>query len=224
MGTSIRIRLFATCSALVAAIVLVARLAPGNSNPVRIGFEILLILAGAGVLTWVLSSAIEWHIQRLSSFAESVLAASHIAAPLPGESDQISPLHLSLRRMAERIRELVDRLSLESNRRDVILKSMVEGVLAVDHQMRVLFCNQALSSALGLQHPVAENTPLVGLIRDPQLLSLLAGVIASGEPVRARLQFASGEAPVFEAHAAPLEVPPHRGAVVILHDISGLER
>jgi len=225
MGTSIRLRLFATCALLVAAIVLVARLAPGGSNPVRIAFEILLILAGALSLTWVLSSAIEWHIQRLSSFAESVLAASHPDAPLPaGGGDQIALLHVSFRLMAERIRELVDRLSLESSRRDVILRSMVEGVLAVDHQMRVLFCNQALSSVLGLEHPVAENTPLARLIRDPQLLGLLSGVIGSGEPVRARLQFASGEAPVFEAHAAPLEVPPHRGAVVILHDITGMER
>ena len=71
-------------------------------------------------------------------------------------------LNQSLRRMASRIRELVERLSLESARRDVILKSMAEGVLAVDHQMRVLFCNQALSHALGLKHPVDENTPLLG--------------------------------------------------------------
>ncbi len=29
---------------------------------------------------------------------------------------------------------------------------------------------------------------------------------------------------MFEAYAAPLAVPPHRGALVILHDITGLER
>ncbi len=224
MGSSIRFRLFVTCALLVAAIVLVARLAPGAGSPVRIGFEIVLIFAGAFGLTWVLSSAIEWHIQQLSSFAEGVLRTSRPDAPLPAGGEQISLLHNSFRRMAERIRELVDRLSLESSRRDVILKSMVEGVLAVDHQMRVLFCNQALSNVLGFDLPVPENTPLVGLIRDPQMLSLLSGVIASGEPVRVRLQFASGEAPVFEAHAAPLEMPPHRGAVVLLHDITGLER
>ena len=52
--------------------------------------------------------------------------------------------------MASRIRELVERLSLESARRDVILKSMAEGVLAVDRQMRVLlFCSHGVSSALG---------------------------------------------------------------------------
>jgi two-component system phosphate regulon sensor histidine kinase PhoR len=29
---------------------------------------------------------------------------------------------------------------------------------------------------------------------------------------------------VFEAYASPLDVPPHRGALVILHDITGIER
>jgi two-component system phosphate regulon sensor histidine kinase PhoR len=32
------------------------------------------------------------------------------------------------------------------------------------------------------------------------------------------------DASAFEAYAAPLAVPPHRGVVVILHDVSGLER
>ena len=224
MGTLTRFRLFATCSMVASVIVLAARFGPAAGNPLRVGFQILLILASALVLTWILSAAIEWHIHRLSRFADSVLASSRPDALLAGNIDEIAVLDASFRRMAERIRDLVDRLSLESSRRDVILKSLVEGVLAVDHQMRILFCNQALASIVGLQHPVPENTPLVGLIRDPQLLSLVAGVISTGDPVRARLQFASGEASVFEAHAAALEVPPHRGAVVVLHDITGLER
>jgi two-component system phosphate regulon sensor histidine kinase PhoR len=106
---------------------------------------------------------------------------------------------------------------------------MAEGVLAVDHQMRVLFVNQSLSDALGLKGPVEENTPLLGIVRDPRFLSLVSGVLSSGEPQSVRLQFTSpnaegDEASVFEASASSLPVPPHRGALVILHDITGLER
>ncbi len=113
-------------------------------------------------MTWIFSRAIEWRIQRLKVFAEHVLDASNLDEPLPEEGEETALLNQSLRRMASRIRELVERLSLESARRDVILKSMAEGVLAVDHQMRVLFCNQSLSDALGLKHPVEENTPSAG--------------------------------------------------------------
>jgi two-component system phosphate regulon sensor histidine kinase PhoR len=64
----------------------------------------------------------------------------------------------------------------------------------------------------------------VGLVRDPKFLGLISGVLTSGEPRSEKLQFASEDSSVFEAYAAPLAVPPHRGALVILHDITGLER
>ena len=224
MGTSVRLRLFLSCFLLIAGISLVIDLSAGGTRLTRSLLLIALSLIGAFVVTATFSQAIEWRIQRLKSFTEHVLDATAEIEPLPEDGTQSVLLNQSMRRMASRIRELVDRLSLESMRRDVILKSMAEGVLAVDHQMRVLFCNQALSNALGLKHPVEENTPLVGLVRDPKFLSLIAGVLASGEPVKCKLQFAAEDTSIFEAYAAPLAVPPHRGALVILHDITGLER
>lgn len=224
MGTPIRLRLFLSCFLLIAGIVLAVDLAATGNRLNRSLLELGLCVIGAIAMTWIFSDAIEWRIQRLKVFAEHVLDASSDDEPLPEEGEQTALLNQSLRRMAMRIRELVDRLSLESARRDVILKSMAEGVLAVDHQMRVLFCNQALSDVLGLRHPVEENTPLIGLVRDPKFLSLISGVLASGEAVKSKLQFNADDASIFEAYAAPLAVPPHRGALVILHDITGLER
>jgi two-component system phosphate regulon sensor histidine kinase PhoR len=224
MGTPIRLRLFLSCFLLIASIVLAVDLSATDNFLYRTLLELGLCLLGAIVMTWIFSRAIEWRIQRLKLFAEHVLDASSVDEPLPEEGEETVLLNQSLRRMASRIRELVERLSLESMRRDVILKSMAEGVLAVDHQMRVLFCNQALSDALGLRHAVEENTPLLGLVRDPTFLGLIAGVLASGEAVKTKLQFTAEDASIFEAYAAPLAVPPHRGALVILHDITGLER
>jgi len=224
MGTPIRLRLFLSCFLLIATIALAVDLSATGNRVDRTFLELGLCVVGAIVMTWIFSRAIEWRIQRLKLFAEHVLDASNVDEPLPEEGEETALLNQSLRRMASRIRELVERLSLESMRRDVILKSMAEGVLAVDHQMRVLFCNQALSDALGLKHPVEENTPLLGLVRDPKFLGLISGVLSSGDAVKCKLQFTSEDASMFEAYAAPLAVPPHRGALVILHDITGLER
>lgn len=224
MGNSIRLRLFGSCFLLIAGIALAVGLSAGASRTQRFLLGASLAVLGAIIVTWTFSRSIEWRIQRLKTFTEHVLDASNEIEPLPEDSKQAALLNQSLRRMASRIRELVDRLSLESMRRDVILKSMAEGVLAVDHQMRVLFCNQALSDALGLKHRVEENTPLIGLVRDPRFSSMISGVLASGEAVKQRLQFSNDDPSVFEAYAAPLAVPPHRGAVVILHDITELER
>jgi len=176
------------------------------------------------VMTWIFSRSLAWRVDRLRDFTEHVLDSNDLDAPLPDEGEETVVLNQSFRRMASRIRELVERLSLESTRRDAILKSMAEGVLAVDHNMRVMFCNGSLAQALGLKTQVHENTPLVGVVRDPRFLSLISGVLSSGEPESCKLQFTGDDSSVFEAYASPLAVPPHRGALVILHDITGLER
>ncbi len=237
MGTPIRLRLFLSCFLLIAGIALAVDLGRGGGRIHRAVLDLGLSVFGAILMTWIFTRAIEWRIQRLKLFAEHVLDASSMDAPLPEEGRETEQLNQSLRRMASRMRELVERLSLESTRRDVILKSMAEGVLAVDHQMRVLFCNQSFSGALGLRHPVEENTPLLGLVRDPKFISLISGVLGSGEAAKSKLQFMpaidlNNDASIFEAYAAPLEAgsfgapgaPLHRGALVILHDITGIER
>jgi two-component system phosphate regulon sensor histidine kinase PhoR len=187
-------------------------------------FELTLCGIGAAIMTSIFSRSLAWRIQRLRAFTDNLLNATQPELALPGGDYATQALNQSLRRMAGRIHELVERLSQESNRLDAILKSMREGVLAVDHQMRVQFANQALENALGLRAPVARDTPLVAVVRDPAFLSLISQVVATGMPATCRLQFTGGDSAVFEAHASPFAVPPHRGALAILHDITGIER
>ena len=167
-------------------------LSSGGALANRILMAAGISLFGAILMTWIFSAALSWRVQRLQRFADNVLNAGSDDLALPEEGREITALNQSLRRMAQRIRELVERLSLESARRDAILKSMAEGVLAVDHQMRVLFCNRRFLGRLGLRHPVEENTPMVGLVRDPVSQRCISGVLNSGEAVKTGLQFASG--------------------------------
>ncbi len=69
-----------------------------------------------------------------------------------------------------------------------------------------------------------RGTPLVAVVRDPAFLTLISEVVASGTPATCRLQFMGGDSAVFEAYASPFAIPPHRGSLAILHDITGIER
>jgi two-component system phosphate regulon sensor histidine kinase PhoR len=197
----------------------------GVSRTLRVSIEFSLCVLGAVILSFIFVHALAWRVQRLKAFTEHVLDARNLDTPLPDEGEETAVLNQSFRRMALRIQELVDTIRLESDRRDVILKTMAEGVLAVDHQMRVMFSNDSLAKALGVKMPVEQNSSLVGIVRDPIFLDLIAGVLSSGEPKSAKLQqFTGDDSSVFEAYATPLAVPPHRGALIILHDITGIER
>jgi two-component system phosphate regulon sensor histidine kinase PhoR len=222
--TSIRFRLFLSCFLLLAAVVAAVDLSDWGTRLHRTVFEAALCILGASLLTCIIVRSLAWRVQRMKTFTEHVLDSNDLDSPLPDEGEETALLNQSFRRMGSRIHELVNTLSLESGRRDVILKSMAEGVLAVDHNLRVMFSNDSLARAMGLEEPVPETTSLVGLVRDPKFLALISGVLVTGTPATTRLQFAGNDSSVFEIYTTPLAVPPHRGALVILHDITGIER
>ena len=186
--------------------------------------EVLVAAALAQVIAYVFSLLLAKRIRALQGFTERLLDAQVHADQFPQAEDELGILNQSLHRMSARIRDLVESLSLESGRREAILASMNEGVLAVDNRLQVIFCNGALARAVGSGAPVEEGTPVLDLVRDPVLVNLLTQVIASGEPVRHKLHLSAGEGKSFEAAAAPLAMAGRRGAIAILHDITDLER
>jgi two-component system phosphate regulon sensor histidine kinase PhoR len=180
----------------------------------------LLAALLALLVAYFFSRAFTRRIRKIQEFAEGLVNARFAETLAPEPDDELGSLARSLRGMAKQLRGMLDRLSQESRRREAILASMVEGVLAVDREMRVTFCNDSFARAVGARTPVGERLPLLHLVRDPSLLDLLKRVLATGQPTRKRVALAAADQRVFEVQAAPLD----QGAIAILHDISELER
>ncbi|MGH9378063.1 MAG: sensor histidine kinase [Terriglobia bacterium] len=187
------------------------------------GLVFALVIAFAAA--WSSARALIRRINRMQAFAENLLDSQLPAAPaLLENEDELGSLARSLGRAAGQWQGLLEQLKLESARREAILKSMVEGVLAVDNDSRVIFCNDSFARLVGARLPLPARLPLLDLARDPSLTGMLAQVLATHEPLRQTLQLAAADGRVFEVQAAPLAGPAHTGALAILHDITDLER
>lgn len=186
------------------------------------GVTIAVAAAGLIVVAW-LAGRYKRRIARLKVFAEGLVKGSQEAPP-PDAPDELGTLTESLGRVAAQVNDLLEKVRLEGARRDAILTSMVEGVLAVDRELRVTFCNAAFASALGVQGPVPEGLPVLRLVRDPYFLEVLRKVVASGESLKRRMQLTGADGRSFEVQAAPLAGASSSGAMAILHDITDLER
>jgi len=184
----------------------------------------LLVAVIALGVAYYFSFTFTRRVNRLQTFAERLVGANPPRPPLPAENDELGALGQSLNRMSVRIRELVDRLSQESAQRESILASMMEGVLAVDNEMRVTFCNVSFSRAVDCRFPVPEGLPLLELIREPDLFEMLKRVLKDGQSLKQRLQLSGPAYRSLEVQAAPLASPTRPGAIAILHDITDLER
>lgn len=200
-----------------------------NASIAAVRWRILAATVAAAfaalLLSYLFSRWFTRRVRRLQTFAESLLAARSPQSLPSDASDELGDLARSLTRASAQLRELFEQLSVESRRREAILSSMVEGVLAVDHQLHVTFCNEAFACAVGARSPVPVNAPALDLVRDPAFLELLGRVIDSGETLKLRLELAAAEGRAFEVQAAPLAgAGAHRGAIAILHDITDRER
>ena len=184
----------------------------------------LLSLALAAGLAYIFVESFSRQISSLRAYSERLLDPQISEQELPSGDDDLGALAQSLRRTVPRIRALVESLKLEGARREAILASMVEGVLAVDKDLRVTFCNNSFARTMGARIPVSPGMQLLELVRDPALIEIMTDVLSTGERVERRLTLSAADQHSFEVLAGPLAGPSTRGALAILHDVTEIER
>jgi two-component system phosphate regulon sensor histidine kinase PhoR len=191
----------------------------------------MLWLAIAGILlalmgSWLVVAPLAGRLGRLRNYSQA-LARAESADAIPEEvpdfgNDEIGDLAGSLRDIAPGLRKLAERLGLELARREAILGGMIEGVLVVDREMRVSFCNPAFARSIDAPAAAGQGTPVANVVRDPEILGLLREVLDSPASTPRRKQVSGARGRSFELQAVLLEA--NSGAMVLLRDITELER
>ncbi|MDP9113119.1 MAG: ATP-binding protein [Acidobacteriota bacterium] len=198
-----------------------APVAPGvRAQVLEITAAAAFIAAAAALLV---SRTLTGRVRRLKRAAEGLLGPGAQPGVLTDPGDDLGSLERSLAGVGHQLRGLVSNLRFESARREAILSAMAEGVLAVDPELKVTFCNQALLTATGFRGRY-EGVGLLQVVRDPALYELIRSVRASGEPGKLRFHLFANIPRTFEAQATPLAMPAGRGVIAIFHDITDLER
>jgi two-component system phosphate regulon sensor histidine kinase PhoR len=187
--------------------------------------EISLAAALLATLVAVLvSRSLTSRVRRLKRAAEGLLGLEAGQGAIYDSSDDLGSLERSLAGVGQELRGLVSNLRFESARREAVLAGMTEGVLAVDPDLRVTFCNRALLRAIGFRGEHYEGVGLLELVRDPALYESIRSVRSGGESGQLRFVLSADTPRTFEVRATPLAMPSGRGVIAIFHDITGLER
>jgi two-component system phosphate regulon sensor histidine kinase PhoR len=235
MSSSLFRRLVAAAFALVVLTLLAVNYAL-TTHALRVGAPVdsdvrtlvLAICLGAAVVALfaglLVSRALTSRVRRLKRAAEGLLGPEAQPAGLSDPNDDLGSLERSLTGVGHELRGLVSNLRFESARREAILSGMAEGVLAVDPDLKVTFCNQALLAAIGFRGSRYEGFGLLQLVRDPTLYEMIRSVRTTGERGTLRFHLSADIPRTLEAQATPLAMPSGRGVIAIFHDITDLER
>lgn len=177
-----------------------------------------LVLVAMGL--WVSAFFLARRVRRLAAAAHR-MAAGDYAHRLPDPPpDELGRLADALNRLADANAATIARLETGSRRVRAVLEAMPEGVMAVGPDGRISGANSALLALVGRTDDPTGLRP-AELLRLPELLTTIDEALAGALVTREVVTVHPRPATLLVA-AAPL--PEDGGAVVVLHDMTELQR
>ena len=184
-------------------------------------------LIGVGLIAFEsnrISKVIATPLEELSMGIQRVGLGDDNLRILSDDQGTLGNLMRSFNRMTERLEGKVSKLEEDRQQLRTILSGMVEGVVALDANQRVLYVNDRALILLDLQSHALEGKRLWELVRNREMMDLVEEALRQPEPKRKELTLATFGNRSLTLHAARLPGNPTRGAVLVLHDTTELRR
>lgn len=191
----------------------------------RFGLMAGLIAAAAFSLFagWRLIAATTSQIQELGRVIDRVAEADFEQRIYTDGRGEFSRLTRSINDMSERLAARFNNLQAESQQFRMILAGMVEGVVAIDGDQRIIFANERAVQLLNLPRPVA-NRPIWEAVRIRGIRELVERAMVEASPCLGEFDLPAPAPSHVMAHVARLPGTPGRGAVMVLHDLTEMRR
>ncbi len=170
-----------------------------------------------------LSRPLEEMKQAAQRFAQGDL---RVKAPVP-PSDELASLAEALNHMAEQLDQRLRTVIRQRQEQEAVLASMVEGVMAVDQQERLITLNQAGARLLGVDPEAARERPLPEVVRHPDLQNFVARALASPQQVDGEIILQDSDRErLLQLRGTTLRDLQGKafGALIVLNDVTRLRR
>lgn len=194
-------------------------------------FEMSFLLLASIVL--ILFSLMTWFIiQYLTKPIQQIISAVELYKederhPLPelrrifekiGSSEDVGRLAQTLISLSERLQSQILKLREERNEKEVILESLVEGVIATDQEMLITFANLAALKFLGMQRDDLLKRPFQ-MIRQDKAYELLLACQREARPHSDALRL-KRESRTYFLDIIAVPKRDNRGAILVMLDKS----
>jgi two-component system phosphate regulon sensor histidine kinase PhoR len=166
-------------------------------------------------------------LAKMTVVAEAISQGDYTQRIRVDRQDEIGQMAEAFNRIARSSAQRMAEITNDHNRLAMIFSGMVEGVIVVDPQQKIIQINQAAARVLELSLASSLGKPIWEQVRVAEINTALEQTLDSLEVVTAQIRrpLKAGDR-VIDISAAALrdEQGDPVGAVIVLHDISELER
>jgi two-component system phosphate regulon sensor histidine kinase PhoR len=193
-----------------------------------IAVSAIIVAVIAALIGLFVSRSISGQMREIKAGAERLAAGDFTHKLFVPRVEEFASVAESINLMAEELDDKLRRLTHERNEREAVLASMVEGVLAVDINERVIAVNAAAARLLDTDSASAEGKTIQEVVRNPDLQHVVAQTLDGHRPVEADIVMRVGaEERNLQANGTLLQgddAGGDVGAVVVLNDVTRLKR
>ncbi|MCD4779005.1 MAG: cell wall metabolism sensor histidine kinase WalK [Candidatus Omnitrophica bacterium] len=179
----------------------------------------------ASLIGFLFSIVIARPVRKVADIALSISRGDYSRRINISSNDELEELGDAINHMSEQIKERIDEIISNKSRFEAILLSMLDGVMVIDQNGKIILMNSALKKILRVEEDPLDKNPLE-VIRNIEIQDIADLVIRSQKGIESReLKILPPVSKTLLVHAAPvIRQDIHDGAVVVFHDITELRR
>lgn len=191
---------------------------------IALGFFMAVIIAA--VASFLMSRRIKKPIDELKKGVGLIADGNLDRMVRTRGAVEIEELAESMNEMARHLAERIGTVGLQQRDLEAILSSMIEGVVAVDGNDRIIMINEAAKKQLGADAGASHGKFMQEVIRDINVQRFISDIHSEGRPADEQFRIHTGEETVLQAHGTILRRgdSDSDGVLVVLHDITRIVR
>jgi two-component system phosphate regulon sensor histidine kinase PhoR len=183
----------------------------------------LIFAVALGVSFWLTAQVVR-PVIRLNDASVAIAKGDYLHRVYVDYGNELGQLGESFNQMIREMADREDQLRATGQRLATVLGGMVEGVIAVDADERVLFANGAAAGLFGFSAAAAVGKPFLETLRNHSLHAAVSQALASAKPLQLETELGGARQLTLRVHATPIPGSPCPGVVLVLHDITDLRR
>jgi two-component system, OmpR family, phosphate regulon sensor histidine kinase PhoR len=185
----------------------------------------LAIIAVSTAVCFYISCRIARPLEILKTGAEHYAGGDFDYKLCPSNTEEIASLAVSMNNMAAEIKKRIVQITDQKDQQAAILTDMSEGVLAIDHNYRIVLANSSACRLLGLKDNI-RGMVLHDAIRLPALLEYVDSVFEKGSPLSCQIKIGTSDRLRFINLSASMidTVDGDLKMVIVLNDITEMQK
>ncbi|HYH04767.1 MAG TPA: ATP-binding protein [Bacillota bacterium] len=185
-----------------------------------------LILLFPLVLGVIVLNRMTQPVLELQRMAERIARGDLTARIRLFGSDELAELGLVFNSMAQQLADSFHTIRDEKQKLEVILGNMVDGIIVIDHNLKIRLVNRAAQNILGFNARFIQGRPILEGVLNHHLLELIEDVNRQKAVIESELQLHYPQNRQLQVFLAPLQEPDGVlfGSIVVLHDMTQIRR